>query len=212
MASRIMHLSIANEIIKNTEITDTNRFFLGSILPDACTVSSDRSITHYQQTLSDGRITYRISEFLKAYEKLILTDDLYLGYYIHLIEDIFFRHFVYEMHSWDPFPEGNVPRLHNDYRLLNTYLIKKHSLTDNISLPEDIKEEPVFSIYPFSADKLITELKNDFIPYFDGEAFFFTKQMADDYTEFSLNKCIKEINALRQGQKGLDEIQWAWTR
>lgn len=213
MASRIMHLAIADEIMKHTDIEDKNRFRAGTLLPDACNASSDRAITHFQTSFSDtGKITYRISRFREEYSPLILTDDLYLGYYIHLIEDIFFRHFVYIIHSWDPFPEGNIARLHNDYRLLNTYLTEKFSLTSDIKMPEDIKKEPVYKIYPFNSDKLITDLKNDFIPYFAGESFFFTKKMADDYTEFCIEKCIKEIKALRTGLKGLDEMLWAWTR
>lgn len=213
MASRIMHLAIAEQITKEIRINDINRFRIGCVLPDACESSAGRKITHYQTKLtSEGKITYLISDFRKKYKELILSDDLYLGYYIHLIEDIFFRHFVYVLHSWNPFPEGNVARLHNDYRLLNTYLIEKHSLTNTISLPEDIKKETVFSIYPFCTDKLITDIKNDFIPYYEGIAFFFTKDMADDYTEFSIVKCIKEIKALKTGLNGLDEREWAWTR
>ncbi|MBR2411582.1 MAG: hypothetical protein IKB08_07655 [Clostridia bacterium] len=212
MASRIMHLTIADEIIKHTDIEDKNRFRTGSLFPDACNRSEHRAITHFQTRLPQtDRITYKISLFREKYAAL-LSDDFYLGYYIHLVEDLLFRHFVYAVHSWDPFPEGNIARLHNDYRLLNTYLTEKHSLSCDIKLPEDIKKEPVYEIYPFNGDKLITDLKNDFIPYSEGKPFFFTKKMADEYIEFTCTKCIEEIKNLRAGLGGIDETEWAWKR
>lgn len=213
MASRIMHLAIADEIIKNIRIEDKNRFRIGTLFPDACNESAHRAITHFQTRLpQSGRITYEISLFREKYASYILTDDFYLGYYIHLIEDLFFRHFVYAVHSWDPFPEGNIARLHNDYRLLNTYLTEKHSLSYGIIIPENIKKETVYEIYPFNADKLISDLKNDFIPYLEGEVFFFTKKMADEYIEFTCGKCSEEIKNLRAGLSGIDETKWAWKR
>lgn len=35
MMSRILHLAVAKEVIKQMDISDKNRFYLGCILPDA---------------------------------------------------------------------------------------------------------------------------------------------------------------------------------
>lgn len=36
MASRLMHLAISREMLRQRRLRDFDRFFLGSILPDAC--------------------------------------------------------------------------------------------------------------------------------------------------------------------------------
>ncbi|SFP84429.1 hypothetical protein SAMN04487928_109119 [Butyrivibrio proteoclasticus] len=35
-------------------------------------------------------------------------DDLYLGYYLHLVQDMCYRHFVYDKYHWNPMIPGNV--------------------------------------------------------------------------------------------------------
>lgn len=50
------------------------------------------------------------------------TDDLYLGYYLHLVQDICYRHFVYDKYKWNPMIPGNVEKLHKDYSIINIYV------------------------------------------------------------------------------------------
>ncbi len=155
-------------------------------------------------------LKYRLAYFRETYANELLTNSLYTGYYLHLIQDILYRQFVYDDYKWDPVPEGNVGRLHNDYRLLNTYLIQKYRITNEINFPNEIENERLFAIYPFDLKQLKSDLKNDFIPYNDGNAFFFTKSMSDEYIERTISKCVKEITSLRNGNNVIDEEKYAW--
>ena len=198
MASRIMHLAIADGIVKETNIQDINRFNLGIILPDAYSSGINTAVSHFKTKILGGtKITYKLEYFRDTYNTEILEDDLYLGYYIHLIQDILYRDFVYDKYKWDPMPEGNVEKLHNDYRLLNTYIIEKYGISNELHIPEEIKKERLFHIYPFDLQQLDKSFQSDFKPYREGKEFFFTTNMVDEYIEKTMSKCVMEINALR---------------
>ena len=89
MASRILHLAVADALLKEFDIDGPARFFLGSVLPDAKIDSRLRALPHYQTILPNGLITYKLKEFLSVYGSKMMDDSLYLGYYLHLIQDIF---------------------------------------------------------------------------------------------------------------------------
>lgn len=46
MASRILHLAVAKEMMKKTDISDKNRFYLGCILPDAYNPQVSKANSH----------------------------------------------------------------------------------------------------------------------------------------------------------------------
>ena len=60
--------------------------------------------------------------FRSKYGELMKTDDLYLGYYLHLVQDICYRHFVYDKYKWNPMIPGNVEKLHKDYSIIKIYV------------------------------------------------------------------------------------------
>jgi len=211
MASRIMHLAIADGIAKETDIKDINRFKLGTILPDAYSSKVSTAISHLKTTILNGtKRTYKLAYFRETYAYEIINDSLYLGYYMHLIQDILYRQFVYSEHKWDPMPEGNVDRLHNDYRLLNTYVIEKYNILNELYIPNEIENERLFDIYPFDLEQLESDLHKDFIPYYEGNSFFFTKIMADEYITRTIARCVKEMDSLRKGNFVIDENIYAW--
>lgn len=212
MASRVMHLAIANEIMKQVHIKDFERFRLGIVLPDAYNNNIQSTTnSHLKYTTVDNtKKTYKLAWFRKTYAKQLKNDDLYLGYYLHLIQDTIFRYFVYSLHNWDPYPKGNTERLHNDYRLLNNYVIDRYNLPKCLNIPDNIKEEPIFNIYPFDIEQLLTDFKTDFDQYNNGDAFFFTQKMTDEFIKIATEKCIQEINSLNSGKTTIDELEWAW--
>lgn len=116
MASRIMHLAIAGGVAQKTEIKDIKRFRLGIVLPDAYSPEVNTEISHLKINILEGtKKTYKLAYFRETYADEIIKDSLYLGYYMHLIQDILYRKFVYDKYKWNPMIEGNVKRLHNDY-------------------------------------------------------------------------------------------------
>lgn len=211
MASRMMHLTIADGILKEISIGDSNRFKIGSILPDTYSAGINTAVSHLKTRICNGtKSTYRLGYFRETYGKEMLKDPLYLGYYMHLIQDILFRQFVYDEYKWDPMPAGNVDRLHNDYHLLNTYVIEKYNISNDLIITEELKREKLFEIYPFDLQQLKTGLGYDFQPYREGNIFFFTTNMADEYIHKTLSRCVEEIKALQNGTYLIDEETYAW--
>ena len=54
-----------------------------------------------------------------------MDDPLYLGYYLHLVQDIVFREVFYLDHGWKVDSPQKVERLYDDYRIHNTWAIEK---------------------------------------------------------------------------------------
>lgn len=211
MASRIIHLAIANEIAKEIEIEDMNRFRLGSILPDAYAKGLGTSTSHLKTKINNNtQNTYRLAWFREQYKNEMQQDSLYLGYYMHLIQDILFRHFVYDDYKWDPVPEGNVQRLHNDYGLINTYVIDKYNVSDKLDIPSDMNGNALIEIYPFDLEQLKINFIGDFQTRYEGKIFFFTEKMADEYIEKATKMCVAEIEAIRKAGYIIDEEKYAW--
>ena len=122
MASRILHLAVAEEIMKQVNIKDKNRFRLGCILPDAYNQRSDSHLKMF--VCGNSKKTYDLDKFISLFKNEINEDELYIGYYLHLIQDLIFRELVYDKYKYDPTISGSVQRLHNDYHLTNLYAIK----------------------------------------------------------------------------------------
>jgi hypothetical protein len=96
--------------------------------------------------------------------------------------------------------------------LINTYIIKKYGLKNHIEIPQRFQYEDVNEIYPFDLNQMLSDIKEDFIPYYKGEVFFFTENMADEYIEKAVELCFQEIKALREKLPLLDEKQYAWRK
>lgn len=219
LASRIIHYAITKYIAEIIKIKDINRLYLGSILPDAYnldtynTASTTAQNSHYKETICNGTLkTYNLTKFRNQFINKMKEDDLYLGYYLHLVQDIIYRQFVYDDYKWNPTITGNVSKLHNDYHLINTYVIKKYELKNSIYIPEKFLEEEIFSIYPFGIEQLLHDLKEDFIHYSEGNIFFFTEKMADEYIKRASHICLQEVAAIKSGGVLLDEKQYAWLK
>ncbi len=205
MASSIIHLAVTGELIKQRQFTDVNRLRFGAVLPDAGHGSS-----HMKIYVAGGhRKTYDLEGFRSIYGGLMKKDDLYLGYYLHLIQDLVYRHFVYDKHHWDPHTPGNVEKLHRDYTIGNTYVINKYGLSNDLAVPTDFDAEPINRICVFDTDGLMQRMAEYFIHVPDDDIFFFTKEMADEYIAEAVDCCIRELDAL-DSEGGTDSYTAAW--
>ncbi|HIS26709.1 MAG TPA: hypothetical protein IAA57_07385 [Candidatus Pullilachnospira intestinigallinarum] len=214
MASRLMHLAISREMLRQRHLGDFDRFFLGSILPDACGpgVKSDES--HLKFRLKNGSQTsYRLSAFRAAFSReLKQKDGLYLGYYFHLVQDLLYRNFIYKDCGWSSRIPGYVEKLHHDYVLLNSHLVRGYEIPRHIVLPEAFDQEPVCSLFPFQARWMLEELEKDFsnAGHPEEKPYFFTETLADEYIGRAVEFCIIEADALDRGYSLIDEAAWAW--
>ena len=210
MASRIIHLAAADALLREFDIDDPARFRLGSILPDAKIDSYLRAAPHFQVALPNGLITYKLKEFLALYGDRVKSDSLYLGYYLHLIQDVFYRRYMYALPNWDARIWENVLQLHSDYRKINRYIIENRGLENSISLPADFSQEDINLRFEFDMEGFLRELDADFLNIYTGEYRHFTPAMADEYLAIAIDACRKELKALGEGLPLLDEVQMAW--
>ena len=87
MASSIIHLAIAEELMKRRSFISAERLRFGVVLPDAG--DGARSRSHLRIQIDErGRKTYDLERFRAMYGARMQRDELYLGYYLHLIQDI----------------------------------------------------------------------------------------------------------------------------
>ena len=211
MASRILHLAVLEEVMKQVNIRDKNRFRLGCILPDAYNPAVPKADSHLKVFVcGKSKKTYDLDRFRSLFTAEIKEDELYKGYYLHLIQDLIFRELVYDKYKWNPTIPGNVQRLHNDFRLTNSYVIEKYGVENNIQLIGDMKREKLYSLYPFEAEAFLCDMQHDFQARCERDYFFFTEQMADEFVECATETCIKELMALEDGKYYVDAYDYAW--
>ena len=156
MASRIMHMAVTKIIAEKWEIKDRNRLLLGAVLPDVYREGDTSHESHLKIRIRGGGwVTYDLTSFKEGYGERMKEDRLYLGYYLHLVQDLVYRDFVYNEYHWNPTAAGNIERLHNDYRLINSYIIEKYGLGNELSIPDDFEKEPINALYPFGDRKSV---------------------------------------------------------
>ena len=207
MASRIIHLAITDCILKEYKCNNKNRLELGSSLPDAATSGN----SHLKISISDGtKKTYDLTSFRSCYLSKMLEDDLYLGYYLHLVQDLYFRNLMYNRYHWNPLPPGNVERLHNDYARINQYVVNKYALSNTITVPASFEDEPLNQLGCFSIYEFLGDMKSDFHSSLTGTTFFFTEEMADEFIAYACEKCEQEIHSLSHRLDCTDETTLAW--
>ncbi len=211
MASRMIHYAIAQKLAEAGRVRDFDRFLLGEMLPDAYTLGMGTADSHLKIPLCGGsKKTYDLDRFRALFSDKLKEDDLYRGYYLHLVQDLCFRDFVYRQHGWNPLIPGNVERLHNDYALINQYAIEKYALKNRLVIPDKLSEEPICGLYPFGLGQLLADFQTDFEPAGEGEAFFFTRELADRFVGLAVRQSVRELEALDCGGHSTDMYQSAW--
>ncbi len=211
MASRILHLAVAEKIMEQVQVKDKNGIRLGIILPDAYDIEAPKSDSHLKLFVCGGmKKTYDLRRFKREFASQLEGEGMYLGYYLHLIQDLIFRKMVYKDYKWNSSIPGNVARLHNDYYIINPYVIERFGLTNNLILPGNFLEEKINILYPFDVSRLFEDLEKDFVEKRDGEIFFFTHEMANEFIIIATNVCVDEIRLLREGKTGVDEYRYTW--
>ena len=117
------HMIVAQEVAKKLNIKSDD-FIRGNLLPDII-VSND---SHHK--IKSG--VYLVPDINNFRKKLDLTNDLYLGYYTHLLLDKYYL----ETYLSKIYPNKNIfldGQIYNDYNYLNNSLINIFKLnTDYI--------------------------------------------------------------------------------
>ena len=209
MASSIIHYAITCELIKKRHFKNPDRLKFGSVLVDA----GYNGNSHLKISVAGGhKNTYDFDGYRNMFGRLMKEDDLYLGYYLHLVQDIIYRHFVYDKYHWNPMIPGNVEKLHRDYAIGNYYVVRKYDLKNEIRIPADFGKEAINSICSFDLDGLIRDMNSYFVPVEDDDIFFFTREMADEYISEAVEYCVRELDDLEQQKEGTDGYTAAWDK
>ncbi len=207
MASSIVHYAITCELIKKRHFNNPGRLKLGSVLADA----GYNGNSHMKISVAGGhKRTYNFEGYRKMYGELMKKDDLYLGYYLHLVQDVIYRHFMYDKYHWNPMIPGNVEKLHKDYAIGNYYVIQKYNLINELVIPADFEKESINQICKFNLDGLVQNMNAYFVPVEDDDIFFFTKDMTDEYIAEAVEYCIRELDNLEKQKEGIDGYINAW--
>ena len=142
MAQRAIHYLFGAILSEHIEIKDKKRFLMGHVFPDSIE-KCNRDKAHFEM-IDDMQAYYDFEDFRSKYQKLMQQDDFYLGYYMHLVEDDFYRELIYRDRAGKAFSMDEVEILHKDYDLLNSYIVDKYEL-ENVLEKEFIFDETVFS-------------------------------------------------------------------
>ena len=210
MASRTLHLAVTECLRKTLPFADPLRLRIGTILPDAPNTPQTAAVSHFTVFRPDGKKQCDLLGFRKEYGEAMLADDLYLGYYLHIVQDTVFRRFAYDEHHWNPHIPGNPQRLHGDYARLNPIVIAKFDLQNDLCVPDGFENEPLQARFRFDLPAYLEEYRRDFAPVAASEAFFFTEEMADAYIREATDVCRGEIMSLRSGSEPTEITNYAW--
>ena len=207
MASSTVHLAIIEELLRKRKFSNPDRLRFGSVLPDFRKGGN----SHFSKHFGVGtKKTNDLNGFREKFFDKMRTDDLYLGYYLHLFQDIGYRHFVYDVHRWDPMREGNVDRLHNDYAIVNSYIVSKYGLKKEMTVPSGFLDEPLSKVAEFDIDMLIRSMEEFVTIKKEGEIFFFTHEMTDTFIADSVKACMEELDRMDHGEPMADGDALAW--
>lgn len=213
MAQRTIHYLFGEIFSGQIKFKDKNRFLLGSVLPDAYADGCERDVTHFACTDPTGNYVYfNFEKYREKYFELIQKDDLYLGYYMHLVEDDFYRQFIYNNQFKMPRNKKEVTILHNDYHVLNSYIVKKYNIQNKLEEPDDLKREPISEIATFRIDGFLKDMAYDFIEKMTGETRFLTENMLDEFIDKYAALGIKELQNIQLGRCFLRATDYAWSR
>ena len=216
MASSLTHLGAARRIMDRTRIEQPERFRLGQILPDCSAVPAQYTKrTHYRKVDPETGIRiFDLLSFRKEYGHL-LEDDLYLGYYCHLIQDAVFRWFCFAhkrlqdlVPVWD---HEATQKMYHDYSLQNRPLIDRYE----IKVPEDLDlaGEPILTIAPMEVGKFLMGIREYYTTPAPEppEPFLYSLQDTEEFLDIACEACIKEIEAVKQGAPRLTGREWEYS-
>ena len=213
MAQRTIHYLLGEELIP-LGIRDADRFRIGNLLPDAIEDLVFRAQTHYQIDTVKGGKSLRFSDFerfRRDFSPLVETDGLYLGYYMHLVEDACYRIFWQKVRLFErDMTREKVAILHNDYHLLNAYIVSRYGIRDELVMPAHFSDEPINRIYPFLLEDFLAEMRGDFTEHPEGKTVYMTEALLEEYLSDTRGVCRDALRRILTGGEPLDPMRLTW--
>ena len=212
MAQRTIHVLFGTLLSDKIELYDKNRFLIGSILPDAYIDPSDRKVAHFIKNLPDENCLYfDFQDFFEKYDLKVRNDDLYLGYYAHLVEDAFYRYFLYyEKCFMKKIKRYELDILHNDYYILNSYIAGKNVLPSHLEVPKDFEDEPLNGITEFDIKEIVSAYENDVVEVRNEKTELLTEAMLEEFVLKYIDVLADELHSVKNGHSKLNVLDYKW--
>lgn len=210
MAQRTVHYLLGEMIAAKVDLADKKRFLLGSILPDAVAVSDKRK-SHFK-VKTDTLVYIDFNTFQTRYFDVMQRDDLYLGYYMHLVEDAFYRSFVHQKRIVLPRTWEEVECLHKDYHILNSYVVEKYGLQNVLEKAAISQDEPICRVAAFRIQESLHKLSEEFAEDTEGTTVFLTEDILDAFIETCMPLAVEEVKRIKCGAPGLRTGDYTWPR
>ena len=208
MAQRLIHYLLGEMLSKEIELKNKERFLLGSIMPDAYKELKYRDKTHFANR-TDGTY-FDFNLFREKFARQMNEDDLYLGYYMHLVEDVLYRQFIHRDQFRVPSSSEEVLMLHHDYHILNSYIVSKYNCQNILQDKINLDSEKIMEIAEFRMDGFLDDLAGDFSDKTQGETVFVTEKMLDQFIEEYVPIMLEELRAIKNGKSLLVAKDYKW--
>ena len=105
-----------------------------------------------------------------------------------------------------------VALLHEDYRILNGYVVKKYGLRNCLNGDISLDNEPLCKIAAFRLREFADDMACDFSEHCNGKTHFLTENMLDEFVETYVPLAVEEIVHLKKGKSLLRAADYAWPR
>lgn len=131
---------------------------------------------------------------------------------MHLVEDAFYRQFIYNGRFQIPRIREEVAMLHNDYHILNSHIVNKYNIHNALKTPIDLEQEPISKIATFIINEFIEDMSYDFEERTIGETHFLTGNMVDEFIDKYVPQGLEELQHIQSGKYTLQALDYAWAR
>lgn len=209
MAQRTLHYALGQLLAARFGLEDAPRFLFGTLLPDAV-AKAERDASHYAYVSPERKRCYDFDRFRRDFAAFLPGDPLFLGYYIHLVEDNFYRDFCHRVYDLYFISPAELQGLYRDYHLLNPWLKKRYGLENRVSLPADWAQHPVRRVAPFDAPALLRDFAADLSEQPEGSFTTLSPAMMDRFVAETLPQLEREMEALLRGERYLRPMDFAW--
>lgn len=212
MAQRILPYLLAQQLWEQQSPAwseaERDRFLLGSVLPDAVAHPRQRLSSHYVVLRPDKSNYFDFAAFRSAFPEHCASDPLYGGYYLHLVVDALYRHFLRSSgtHALLLHPR-DMGRLQRDYHLLNHYLTQTYRLENHLTCPAELCQEPLLAVANFAVEPFLAAMAADFTEDPPGETYYLTEELVEEFLANSLPLCRSALDAVREGEDFLSPTE-----
>ena len=149
-------------------------------------------------------LIYELRNLTRAAESLYMTQSAATQNLKKMEEELGVRLFERDM------TREKVAILHNDYHLLNAYIVSRYHIRDELVWPEGFESEPVNRIYPFLLRDFLSEMRGDFTEHPEGKTVYMTEALLEEYLSDTRGVCRDALRRILTGGEPLDPMSLTW--